>query len=565
MLKSKLTVAVLAALAFGCSYRLAVAAPQVASTAPEPSPDTETAKARRLEAVTVTGSLIPQSQVETSTPVITLTADEMRARGFATVADAPQQSSFATGSVQGSARSASFTQGAQTLSLFGLNPGYVKYLIDGRPMGDFPALYNGSDAFNNLSSIPAEMVDHIDILSGGQSSIYGSDAIAGVINIVLKKKLDAPVADVRYGWHADGGGANRRIYLADSFNMGKLNVMAGVQYQSMQPTWGFDRGVTSQFYSQGTSPATASRDFLVNSSTQVRNSYVDPRLLDPSGCANITSLFHGTEDLQYRNNSGYYCGSLYSPGYKTMSNDQQTANLYTHATFDVSDDLQFYGDLLYNYDEQKYSTGSSYTWWGTSLDYGAFYDPKLDDFVNLQHAFGPEEVGGYPSIMNKNTENSYMLTLGAKGTFGQSLWDYDFGFTHSDDQLTTRSFVRWADAIDGYFENKVLGPNLGPDPYGYGYSTFAPNYGAFFQPVPVADFRSFTGYTTTRAKTWDNMLRSQVTNTALFALPGGDAGLALCWKAVTRAGITPLMLGFSMAMSGARPTSRAPATARAMR
>ena len=96
-----------------------------------------------------------------------------------------QKSSFATGGVQNNQSSASFTQGAETLSLFGLSASYVKYLIDGRPMANYPALYNGSDVFNNISGIPIELVERIEILPGGQSSLYGSDAIAGVVNICL--------------------------------------------------------------------------------------------------------------------------------------------------------------------------------------------------------------------------------------------------------------------------------------------------------------------------------------------------------------------------------------------
>jgi len=526
MLKSKLAAAVVVALAFGYSSAYAAGAPQDAQNNQDQSPDT--AKVKRLEAVTVTGSLIPQTQVETSTPVITITANDLKAKGFTTVAEALQQSSFATGSVQGPNASGGFTQTAQTLSIFGLPVGFVKYLIDGRPMGDFPALYNGSDTFNNLSGIPVEMVDHIDILPGGQSSLYGSDAIAGVINIVLKKKLDGPVIDVRYGWHKDGGGADRRVYLADSFNWGKLNVMAGIQFESTQPIWSRDRSLTRQFYTQGTGPATASRDYLVISGTATRNGYYDPNVLNPGvGCDNVTGQFGGTEGYRTRANSGSYCGSFTTPGNATMTSDQKTANLYTHATFDVNDGLQLYGDLLYNYDEQKYSPGSNFMFWSNSLNYGYIYDPRLDDFVQLQHAFSPEEVGGYKSILNKNTENSYMLTLGGKGTFGSSNWDYDLAFTHSDDKLTQRGFQRWNDPIENYFLTHVLGPDEGPDPYGAGYETFEPNYNAFFSPVSQADFRSFTGYTTTRAKTWDNMLRGQITNASLFSLPGGDAGLAL--------------------------------------
>ena len=75
--------------------------------------------------------------------------------------------------------------------MFGLPLGYTKYLIDGRPMANYPALYNGSDTFTSISGIPMDLVDHIDILPGGQSSLYGSDAIAGVINIVLRRRWTA--------------------------------------------------------------------------------------------------------------------------------------------------------------------------------------------------------------------------------------------------------------------------------------------------------------------------------------------------------------------------------------
>lgn len=532
MTKSKLTVAVWAALACGYSAAYAENAPMNARAPASQdtlavqgdssqNQQTDGKNTKKLETVTVTGSLIPQTQIETATPITTITADDMKARGFSTVAEALQQTSFATGSVQGAQTAASFTPGAQTLSMFGLPVGFVKYLIDGRPMGNFPGLYNGSDAFNSLSGIPMDMVDHIDILPGGQSSLYGSDAIAGVINIVLKKHIDAPAIDIRYGWDKDGGGADRRISLADSFSAGKLNVLVGAQFESTQPIWGFDRNLTKQYFTQGTSAPVASRDYLVNSGTGAGYLFEDP-----NNCANVTGQFRGTEAKQHRKNSGYYCGSFYSPGYKTIDNDSKTANLYTHATFDVNENVQLYADFLYNYDEQKYSPGSSYTWWGTSVDYGYIYDPNLDDFVNLQRAFSPEDVGGYKNIMNKQYENSYMLTLGGKGTFGQSNWDYDLGFTHSDDKILSHDFQRLDGPIDAYFREHVPGPQQGMDPYYGAYPVFSPDYAAFYTPMSPADFRSFTGYTDTRAKTWDNMLRGQVTNASLFALPGGDAGIA---------------------------------------
>jgi iron complex outermembrane recepter protein len=479
-------------------------------------------KTRKLETVTVTGSLIPQTQIETFTPTITITSQELKAKGFASVADALQQMTFSTGSIQNSQTTNTFTPGAKTLSLFGLPVGYVKYLIDGRPMPSFSALYNSTDVFTNLNTIPTDLVDHIDILPGGQSTLYGSDAIAGVVNIVMKKKIDAPVLDVRYGWDQQGGGASRHASFADGFSFGKLNLSAGAQFENTQPVWSKDRSLTSHFFQNGTSPATASRDYLVYNS-DARNNYL---MMDPNRCALTTSQFNGTEGLRNRSGFGEYCGSFYSPGQSTLSNGSKTANVYTHATFDMNDSTQLYSDLMMNFDREKYSPGSSVLWWGTGSKYGYIYDPNLDDFINFQKAFSPEEVGGFQNIMYKTYERNYMVTFGAKGALGASDWEYDSFVMHAEDKLNERNFARFSQPMEAFFANRVLGPDLGPDPYGFGFSTFEPNYAAFYTPISNADFRSFTGYTSTQSKTWQNTARATVTNPSLFQMPGGDAGVA---------------------------------------
>jgi iron complex outermembrane receptor protein len=527
MINSKIAAAVVAALTlnYGSVYAQSLQTDQTDTSQQSGDQAANKAKAKKLQAVTVTGSLIPQSQIETAQPVITITAQDIKAKGFTTVAEALQSTSFAVGSVQGQQNTNSFTTGAETLSLFGLPVGFTKYLIDGRPMGNFPGLYNGSDTFNSISGIPADLVDRIDILPGGQSSLYGSDAIAGVINIVLKKHVDAPSLDVRYGWSKDGGGADRRISFANSFNIGKFNSLVGVQFESTQPLWTRDRSLTSHYFEQGTSPAVANRDSVV-----VNSGGADPAgylFLDPSNCANASGLFNGTEVKSTRAGRGDYCGSLQAPGNSTTKSGTKTANFYTHNTFDVSDHLQLYGDLLYNYEEQKYTDGTSTSFWTSGLyaaPGGYFFDDQKQDLVDLVHVFSPEEVGGYAHNMNSQTENSYMLTLGGKGTFGASNWEYDLGFTHSDDHLINRNFQRFTAPLEAYYEKNVLGPQLGISD---GYPVFNPNYANLYKPVSPADYRSFTGYTDDRAKTWDNLVRGQLTNASLFSLPGGDAGVAV--------------------------------------
>lgn len=228
---------------------------------------------------------------------------------------------------------------------------------------------------------------------------------------------------------------------------------------------------------------------------------------------------------------GNYCGSPNTPGGRTLGSGTKTASLYTHNTFDINDDLQLYGDLLYTYSETKYANGGNTTFWSPSVvvapgTSGYFWDPSLDggSIVTLQHTYAPEEVGGYQHIMNKQYENAYMLTFGARGTFGQSNWDYDLGFTHSDDHLRVLTSARLAKPFEAYYKNHVLGPQQGT--YS-GYPQFTPDYANFFNPVSPGDFAAFSTRTNTPSKTWDNLVRGQLTNASLFHLPGGDAGIAV--------------------------------------
>jgi len=522
---------------------------------------TTNTKATNLDKIVVTGSLIPQTSLETARPVTVISAEDLQTRGFTSVADALQQSSFATGGVQGNQTSASFTQGAETLSLFGLSPSYVKYLIDGRPMANYPALYNGSDTFNNISGIPIDLVERIEILPGGQSSLYGSDAIAGVVNVILKKKMDGGVVSARLGAYQDGGGDSRRISIADSFGSedGRFNALVGAQFEHTDPVWGYDRDLTSQYNTQGVtwvrdpatntysrvaSPPLASRDWLVNSP------FTSYHFLDPNNCANVTAGFGGTEGVQTRPGfgDGVYCGSMSTPGYRTLKNGKESTQFYTHATFDLTDNAQVYADLLYSQESTRYHIGSNYTWWGTSVEWGYYYDPRIGnalsdaycggdpacptgDLLNLQRAFTPEDMGGWDRSMNRDDSRSYALTLGVNGTFGSSNWDYDFGVTRTDYTLTENAFARLAGPINAWFQEHILGPQLGLDPYFGAYPVFEPDYAAFYTLMTPADFNSFTGYTKSRSKTYDNMARAQVTNGSLFSLPGGDAGVAFAVEA----------------------------------
>ncbi len=494
-------------------------------------------KDNELDEVVVTGSLIPQVRNETAQPVTVITAEEIQAKGFSTIADALQRSSFATGAVQNPQESNTFTPGAQTLSMFGLSPSYTKYLIDGRPIADYPALYNGTDIITSITGIPTVLVDSIDILPGGQSSIYGSDAIAGVVNIHMKTQMDGPQADVRYGATKDGGGTERRIALADGFSVGSLKVVVGGQYDRTDPIWGYQRPLTNQYFAQGSSPQTAERDWLVLGLFGQPNGdlyYME----DPALCANVASQYGGTVGLRTRGDRGQYCGT-FNTGYSTIDNGTEATQVFTHISDDINDHIQVFTDILLDHDVTRINPGTSF--FSTSDDsagpYYYYADPNVvggnpavagGDLLNLQHLVSPEEAGNLRGQDGKNTINSIRATIGVQGYLWSSDWKYTVDMTYTENKLTEATHLAFESEINAFYSS-IFGPNLGPDPI-YGQPEYAVNYAQFYKPITPAQYASFTGYATSYSRTEDSLARAEVTSGSLFPLPGGNAGLAVLFE-----------------------------------
>ena len=181
------------------------AAPAVpATSAPPPK------RAVKMQPVIVTGSHIPTAIDQPVSPVLTLTKQQIDESGATTISDVirklPQNSSgsFAENNA------ASFAPGASGVSLRGLGQQSTLVLINGRRVAPyaFGQNVNGVNAgFVDLNSIPLEAVDRIEVLKDSGSAIYGSDAIAGVVNIILKKDYQGLELTAQYGdtTHRDSG------------------------------------------------------------------------------------------------------------------------------------------------------------------------------------------------------------------------------------------------------------------------------------------------------------------------------------------------------------------------
>jgi len=160
-------------------------------------------------AVVITGSRIPRASLEGPSAVTVITGDDITKQGYKNVFDALTNQSQNSGFVQGADYGNTFTPSANAISLRGLGPNHTLVLLNGRRMADFPIAYEGTVNFTNLANIPSSVVERIEILSGGASAVYGSDAIAGVVNIILKKQANGYDINLKAGTTTRGGGGRQ--------------------------------------------------------------------------------------------------------------------------------------------------------------------------------------------------------------------------------------------------------------------------------------------------------------------------------------------------------------------
>ena len=166
------------------------------------------------EDIVVTGSILRGADSGVS-PVTTITAENLDQRGITTVQDAIQLLSSNNGPALTNSFTANgaFAGGASAVSLRGLSTSSTLVLFDGLRAAYYPLADDGSRNFVDLNTIPDDVVDRIEVLRDGASSSYGADAIAGVVNVITKRKFDGISGRAEAGISQDGVAANQRLTL----------------------------------------------------------------------------------------------------------------------------------------------------------------------------------------------------------------------------------------------------------------------------------------------------------------------------------------------------------------
>jgi outer membrane receptor protein involved in Fe transport len=484
-------------------------------------------EATNLESIVVTGSLIPRAQIETASPTLTITAEDMKVKGYTNVYDALRSLPTATGGVQDNQSTNSATPAATTISLLGLDPSFTLVLMNGRPMADYPLLYNGASNFVDLTSIPNSIVDHIDILPGNQSAIYGSSAVAGVINIVTKQNINGVDIDFRTGGYTEGGGAQQRLQISGGHTFGKFDLIGAIQLDNRNPIYGSQRDYTNDVYDNPTlSPAARA----------VPRSNADRAMLDaetnklvgatPELCAKISNLAHGTMEYTVRPGSGPgsgpLCGSPISRGYTTFLNGFKSLSAYGMAKYQLNDSTQFYADLVGSTSKQRLTVGGTSAWTIGDGTAPFVYDLDSGHLVKLtQHLFMPEELNGQADKFSWS--QSYIFDVGLRGSIGDSNWNYDAYYHRSDYLSGERQRAPLRTIVNAFF----LGPQDGMDPkYGAYPAYHIERTGKFWGAVTPDEYRSISDTVRSDSSTYSQVANITVTNTDVLTLPAGPVGAA---------------------------------------
>lgn len=181
--------------------------------------------------VEITGSNLRRADAETASPVQVITSADLQKSGYTTVSEVLRDITANGQGTLSQGFSGAFAAGASGISLRGLTVGATLVLIDGRRMAPYPLSDDGQRPFVDLSLIPFSAVERIEVLKDGASAIYGSDAIAGVVNVILKKRVGGTLLSADLGGTQHGGGANGKASIMHGFGADELNAYVALEFR----------------------------------------------------------------------------------------------------------------------------------------------------------------------------------------------------------------------------------------------------------------------------------------------------------------------------------------------
>ncbi|HGM5881060.1 TPA: TonB-dependent receptor [Stenotrophomonas maltophilia] len=423
-------------------------------------------KATNLDRITVTGSNIPRTNTETPSPVQVVTRQEIDRTGKTSLAEYLQTiTADGAGSIPKTFGNG-FAGGGAGISLRGLGAGSTLVLLNGRRMATYGLADDGQKVFTDLSTIPLDAVERVEVLKDGASAIYGSDAIAGVVNIILRSDFQGVILRGSYGLSGDSDGDAKKATLTAgtgdlatdgwnaffSLDVGKTDAIKLSDRKNRKwigtgdtRPWGYDK--TAQFlggaYTRGGTSGGAGPN----------GSYLDPtgHLVPLPGCTGLTTIGGQTPASIAAD------GCLWDPAqqYRDLIPEEKYVNVFGRASFAFGEGGEIYTEIGYSKKETIFSNTPS----GVSGGWGYPGGPVNANSGPGATVLGPNHpdnpTPGTPvrvrysawdvgPRVTDNTNEFNRFLVGIKGNWGD--WSYDTAYLHSGTDLTNErtGFLRYS-------------------------------------------------------------------------------------------------------------------------
>jgi iron complex outermembrane receptor protein len=561
------------------SFALAVSAMAGtgAAFAQDPAPAAEQSQEPvELDRIEVTGSRIPKADIETAQPIITLTRDQIEQQGFNSVVDILQNlTSAGTPAIsRADALSSGENVGGYYIDLRNLGAARTLVLVNGRRLGVT------TSGLQDLSQIPMSAIERIEVLKDGASSIYGSDAIAGVVNIITRRNFEGAEANAYMGTYDEGDGTKQSYDFTLGAQSDRGGIIFSAEYSKEEPVFAGDReftasgrgGYQDRFPYLGWSLISQNGVWLGNQGAGGPVFGPDPRWvaenpgadLDEAPIVNLNFVLPGCAeagDSPYDGTGARPCtlnkgsdprapGNYHTitPAERANSNEQmmlqtgiERRSLFVSSFFDITDTLRFTADIGYN----SRTTDQQIAGYPNNYGYGLL---SAESYFNPNPAAGDAywyRRGWEQPRQTERQLDTYRVSMGLEGVleFGDRQWDWDVGFlsnrNHSVQQGRGDFFLpHMQQALGASFFNPETGrvecgTADNPTPYGSGSGQCIPwnpllPYGEAGEGSlgdPALQTYLFPYYTD-RGVTRTTDYTANLAGT-LFSLPAGDVGMAV--------------------------------------
>ena len=397
-----------------------------------------------LEKYEVTGSHIKRLDIEGPAPVIVIDQEEIKLSGASTLNELLKNMTLNTGFMLNENLPLSQTPGAASINMRGLGQDATLILLNGRRTSNFPYTHNNAESFVDLNSIPLAAIDRVEVLKDGASAIYGSDALAGVINIILKNDYNGSEISMSYGVSSKGDADETHVNFIKGISSDKDNLTFVVDYFKRQSFLMSDRSFSRTAFQPDINP-TYGNDYTTWD-FHPANYYDTGSTFDDF--ATFTATTMGV--------NGFFDPN---PWITAVPESERIGGVVSYKR-DINTDLTFFTDLMLSQVNTSYQFAPTAFWGEYDVD-------ALGNTVALPaaHSSNPEGIDLFllwrmtdlgPRINDIKTDN-IRLVAGFEGIYQD--WDWEAAALHakSKSSLTGKNYASIS-AIQTAFANDQLNP-----------------------------------------------------------------------------------------------------------